>query len=204
MEIIIKNGGLYGGIIPFSEWKEEIGRLRYEIFVKLLEWVKGYPAREIELDDYDEEAVHLAVFQEGDKRVISYARILRKDSSRGIMLENNAFKVLLPDGFSVPASSIEVSRLCRRGEFAGLTGTKANLLIFRAVLEYAETNGHKNIFAIADSKDKRGYSHLNFLLKHFPSFKKIGRPCYFQEGVETWAMTLETADLRKGLEKYNK
>ncbi|MBI4811865.1 GNAT family N-acetyltransferase [Candidatus Falkowbacteria bacterium] len=196
------DGGLYSAIIPFSAWKETIGKMRYEIFVELLGWVKGDPTARIELDEYDEEATHLAVFRRDEKEIISYARILEKNPRTSIMLENDTFKKLLPAGFVIPASSIEVSRLCRRGKYAGLTGMKANLLVFRAVLLYAETSGYEEIFAIADTKDARGYSHVDFLLKHFTSFKKIGHPLFFQKGVETWAMTLTTAGLRNDLKKY--
>lgn len=204
-EIIISNKdqSLYCAVIQYNEWRKKIGELRYKEFVESLKWVKGDPNTKLELDDYDNNAVHIAVFSQSySEKIISYARILKKDLEKGIMLESDAFRVLLNNDFIVPVSSIEVSRFCLEQSFRKTKiGYKANMYIFKSVLFFMKKNNYRHIFAIADGKDTREYSHKDYLLKLF-SFQLVGIPYNFQEGVLTYAMALKVEDLEKDLIKY--
>lgn len=193
-------------IVSFSSWKELIGRLRYQVFVEDLGWVKGSPETKTETDEYDSSADHLAVFNKNDpKSILCYMRILPATSSGGMMLTDiKCFHDLLPRDFVVPPLSIELSRLCLDPKLKGTRdGLKVTSLLFKSVLKYMEERGLNILFAIADAKDARGYSHKDFLLKRFPSFCLIGEG-FLREEVTTHVMSLTTIGLRHDLEKGGK
>lgn len=200
--ILAEEKNLFCSIVDFKKRRSVIGSLRYKVFVESLNWIKGYPALELEVDEYDSEAIHLAVFSK-DKPfdIIVYARILEKGNSKGLMLENDFFKVLLPKDFAIPPLSIEVSRFCMSSPYQKTRiGYKASYLLFKSVFIFMEEKGYNSLFATADSDNKRGYSHKDYLMKLF-DFKVIGNPCFFQKGVDTYAMFLDIKDLKKGLNK---
>lgn len=200
--ILTADKNLFCSIVDFKKRRASIGSLRYKVFVESLNWIKGYPALELEVDGYDSEAIHLAVFSK-DKPfdIIVYARILEKGNSKGLMLENDFFKVLLPKDFVIPPLSIEVSRFCMSPLYQKTKiGYMATGVIFRAIFNFMEENGYSYLFAAADGKNKRSYSHKDYLLKLF-DFKIIGQPCFFQKNIETYALLLYIEDIRKAFNK---
>lgn len=188
--------------LDFQNRRESIGALRYKTFVELLEWVKGDEISKTEIDEYDDEAIHLGVVSENNpSEIISYARILKGDSQKGIMMENEIFKVLLPENFIIPPRSIEVSRFCLNEKFQKKkSGYAANMLIFKSVFLFVKENYYKQLFIEVDEKDKRGYTIKKYLTKIF-SLKHIGVPYEFQKGILTFGLMLSIKDFEKNIEQ---
>lgn len=204
MEILLQGGELQSIVMDFlhleERRKKEIGELRFTVFVEGMKWIEGDRYSKTEFDEYDEDAHHVGIFRKEADDFIAYARILRKNQPRGIMLEGEVFKVLLAEGFKIPPSSIEVSRFCVNPAFRNKPqGAKAQMLLFKSMLAYMKRHHYKYLFAIADEKDARGYSHASFLLKRF-SFKRVGVGHYFRPRIKTLALLLEVSDLERDVQ----
>lgn len=194
-----KSSGYFAEVITLRGWEEKIGRIRFETFVELLKWVNGDPEAKREIDRYDEHAAHIAVLSETKvDEIFGYVRILLADSSSGLMLTKEpCFRNILPKDFATEPRSMEVSRLCLAEK---IRKTKAGFvvseLLFRSVLVFMETHEIDLLYAIADTKDARGHSHYDLLMKRFPLFKEIGSG-ELKPGITTHIMSLT----REGLEK---
>lgn len=194
-----RSSGYFAAIVPFLEWKERIGLLRFKIFVELLGWVNGDPETKTETDRYDEDSAHVAVFSEGDpEKILGYVRISSANSPSGLMLTGEPFfRDILPKNFTTEPLSMEVSRLClAEEEKRGKVRVVVSELLFRSVLVFMKNNGIKVSYAIADSNDARGHSQYDLLVKRFPLFEIITSD-ERKPDITTYIMSLT----REGLEE---
>ena len=87
-------------------------RLRHDYFVRQRQWVTPDKSdAELECDEYDEQAQHLAVFQE--EQVVGYLRVIERGASCGFMIDHHFRHLVAEENWPLiqQADSIEISRL---------------------------------------------------------------------------------------------
>jgi len=185
------SSGYTGRILNYPAEASDIGRLRYEVFVRQLGWVVGDRITETELDQLDGEAIHLGVYDH-DCNLNGYARLIRGGGVNGMLLQQPEFRSLLPNQFDVGPTTAEVSRLCISARGARLRRNQAKqiqYLLFRMVYEWAISGGVSTLYATVN--DDAAASINKAVLERLLLFRVVGGPHQFKPGVNTYLMMLD-------------
>lgn len=195
-------------------------RLRYAYFVQQRKWIAADAAHPgLELDTYDTEALHLAVFKNEDSQqgaqqkaqcIAGYLRLLPQRTDCGFMLEHE-FRPLLPeeemDALRQPGA-VELSRLTvasvpdTDGAGDHPRGSQGSRLVLELLL--------KLLYRLAL---ERGWNHFYVVVEaHWPvllrrrfglPFQIMGSPYTFPNGTVTVAASALLTDLEAAMARHS-
>lgn len=162
-------------------------RLRHEIFAEELKWVPTAPDG-LEVDDYDDLAVHLGVFDK-EEQLLAYMRVIVP--GQPFMMENE-FQHLVGPNHKIRRGpdTAEISRLCvapiaRNDTVSGNFGMHStSILILKGLYCWSMLHGVNYIYAETEEKVYR-----LFKLKGFP-WKAIGKPVIMPDGIKAVAIMM--------------
>jgi N-acyl-L-homoserine lactone synthetase len=102
--------GKYSARIIDRRWFEEIGKLRYHFFCSKKGWVENSAESNVELDSYDDHAVHFGVFSGNE--LVGYMRALLASAPCGMMIDHDFRQCLTDEEFKLirRENSLELSR----------------------------------------------------------------------------------------------
>ncbi len=162
--------------------------LRYRVFCQELGWLPK-SEKELEIDDYDNNAVFFGVF-DGQRELLAYLRLIMPESP--FMLERE-FASLLGHRYKIrkEKDTAEVSRLClapkaRKNRIfctSGIYGV--SIFLFKGVYHWCIRNGIRYLYAVAEQKIWR-----LFYAKGFP-YKPIGELKKMPDGVIAVALFMD-------------
>lgn len=176
-------------VMHYPTEKDIIGRLRYRVFVLQLGWVPGDPATSLELDELDELAHHIGVFDNATGELVGYVRIIQGDTPKGLLLEQPAFAPLLLPGMYFDATTAEVSRLCAKPGNTDIVGVLSHLV--RAIYGFAVTLHTVTLFATTND------THATIINKAFLEgqlgFYVVSGPHQFMPKEDTYLLAANVA-----------
>lgn len=177
--------------LDFTRYHNEIGRLRFDVFVGQLGWPVGDSLRQIELDALDATAHHLGVLGP-QGRLEGYVRFIQGGAASGLLMQQPAFAPLCPKSLTLDHTTGEVSRLCvRPGRLPTEQPSDGEVvrLLMRALYDLGTSLGCTIAYATT-SDTMHGYVNRSML--ELLTFKVIAGPCQFQSGVNTYLMSADS------------
>ena len=179
-------------------------RLRYRYFAQERGWVAPDECPgELERDAYDGQALHLAVFNNGD--AVAYLRVLPHEAGQGFMLDRE-FAGLLSEAERHAlsrAGAVELSRLVCRYDVSPLQSRHPVERLLRLLYRISVERGFSRFYIVVEE------SWLRPFVRRFRlPFHLIGSPHTFPDGTRTVAAMatlaeLEAAMLRHSRAKYD-
>jgi len=186
--IVIREGGLIAKNILDADETIQAYQLRYRIFCKKLGW-RPKRSNELEVDDYDIEAIFFGVFNEKNK-LLAFLRIIMPGN---IFMLENEFVQLVDHNHKIRKEydTVEISRFCVEPEI------KTNRLSFEFKPYHIYTLLYKSVYHWCIRNNIR-YTYLVigrplFRLLQMQGFpcKAIGKPKRMPDGFITVAAIMD-------------
>jgi len=186
--VFIREEGFIGKDMTTDSEKIQAYHLRHRVFCHELGWA---PQRENarEMDEYDNRAIFLGVFDEKD-RLLAFLRLIMPQTT--FMLENE-FSLLVGPEHKIRKEddTVEVSRLCVDPEARGyrISGSfgsyNISMLLYKCVYHWCIRMNIRYLYLVVEKKIYR-LLHLN----GFPC-KIIGKPKTMPDGVIALAAIMD-------------
>jgi N-acyl-L-homoserine lactone synthetase len=126
-------------------------RLRYNYFVCQRQWVAPDKTQsEIECDEYDDQAQHLAVFQ--GTQVVGYLRVIDRQASCGFMLEHDFRHLVAKENWPLirQIGGIEISRLAISREIPYRAAKNIFLLLFKLLYQLSLQQDYRHYVIVVE------------------------------------------------------
>ena len=192
--IVIREGGLVAKNILNTDEIIQAYHLRHKIFCQKLRW-RSETDNELEIDDYDIEAVFFGVFNEKNK-LLAFLRIILPE--KVFMLENEFIHLVRPcHKIRKGYDTVEISRLCLAPEIRKndlsfhYKPYNLSLLLYKSVYHWCIRNNIRYTYLVV------GRPFLRLLkMQGFPC-KAIGEPTKMPDGFMTVAAIMDLREFEK-------
>lgn len=187
-DVLVREDGYVLRNLHLDADKKQAYRLRHLIFSEQLKWV---PRAEdgLEIDAYDEVAVHFGVFDQGGK-LQAYVRLLTAD--RTFMIEKEFLSVIgIDHPIRKERNTCELTRFCvdpeARSEVVRCDcgSFDITMLLFKGVYLWCLDHGVRFIYGVTDMVIRK---FLN--MKGLP-YESMGKPKRMPDGVVAIAVMLD-------------
>jgi len=186
--VCLEEGGYVFRNIHDEDDRVKAYRLRHQVFAEDLQWVPRTES-ELEVDAYDEPAVHFGVLDDAEK-LLAYVRLLTAD--RTFMLEREFRCTLGSDrALQKGSATCELTRFCVEQSARGdVVRTEFGdfplfMLLFKGLYQWSLQRGIHVIYAVTD---RIVYKLLS--MRGFPC-ERMGSPVKMPDGVIAVSMRMD-------------
>jgi N-acyl-L-homoserine lactone synthetase len=142
-------------------WFAEIGKLRYDFFCDKKGWVTtNNPNSNIELDRYDDHAIHFGVFSGAE--LVGYMRAIPAAAQCGMMIDHDFRECVTDDEFKhiYRENAVEVSRRVTALNLTMQEQLEVVKQLFCEFYYYCRTNAIEHVFTVQEPATRNVLTYI--------------------------------------------